>query len=263
MSSEPRLRDGGSSFERGLLASASRDRMSPAARRALLATVTAATATAAATAVASTGAGAAAAAAKPGFAAMIAGLPAVVKVSVVVALTSVAAMSAALVALPGAPARTTPVARVASVASAAPAPAAPLDLDRTDRDADTEKPISDIQESSDSNPKSRKPNAKGSKQAVEDVSIADEMKLVDEARSRLAAGDARGALRAVDVYRGRFPKGKFAEQAAVLRIEGHARLGDAEARTLARAFLARHPTGPYTQRVQRVISQFETKENKK
>ncbi|MCC6554624.1 MAG: outer membrane protein assembly factor BamD, partial [Polyangiaceae bacterium] len=70
------------------------------------------------------------------------------------------------------------------------------------------------------------------------------------AREALAGGRARAALAALDAYSARFPGGRLALEAEVLRIEALAGSGEASAATaLARAFLAAHPASPYANRL--------------
>jgi TolA-binding protein len=77
-----------------------------------------------------------------------------------------------------------------------------------------------------------------------------EIALVDAARSAIRAGTPDRALSLLDHYRHSYPRGEFAPEAAVLRIEAAAAAGRGpEARRLARAFLAQHPDSPLADRV--------------
>lgn len=57
--------------------------------------------------------------------------------------------------------------------------------------------------------------------------------------------DARGALRALDEHRARFPTGDLAEEALALSIEAHLALRDDTARGLADQYLATFPGGRF------------------
>ncbi|MCL2448061.1 MAG: hypothetical protein FWD17_03845 [Polyangiaceae bacterium] len=91
-------------------------------------------------------------------------------------------------------------------------------------------------------------------------SLADELHLLERARTALAAGDARGALDALDAHELRFARGTLAPEAAVLRIEALAAHGDdAEATARADAFLAGDPEGVQARRVRSIRSAIEAK----
>ncbi len=68
-------------------------------------------------------------------------------------------------------------------------------------------------------------------------SLGRELARIDAARKRLASGDAESAIHEVDRYDREFPRGRFHEEAALLRAEAYASLGDCtRVRALTRAF---------------------------
>ena len=76
---------------------------------------------------------------------------------------------------------------------------------------------------------------------------------MDHARASLTAGDASGSLRALDKYDRDFPRGAFAQEANVLRVEALTASGDlAAARALATRLLAANPNSPYARRIRAV-----------
>lgn len=87
--------------------------------------------------------------------------------------------------------------------------------------------------------------------ASQDADLAEQVRLVDRARGLVAAGDASGALAAVDAYERRFVRGILAEEAALVRVEATQARGDhAEAASLARRFLAAYPASVHRSKVQ-------------
>ena len=85
--------------------------------------------------------------------------------------------------------------------------------------------------------------------------LSEQLRLIDAARSAVAAGDAKSASAAIASYSSRFPRGAFGQEAAVLRIETVDLQGNhAQAATLARSFLARHPNSPHVNVVQRIAA---------
>jgi hypothetical protein len=85
--------------------------------------------------------------------------------------------------------------------------------------------------------------------------LGDQVASLDRARAALAAGDATGAVQAIDVYDARFPNGMLAQEAAVLRIDALARLGRAgEAAELGQRFVAAHPASPYAAKVRQSLA---------
>ncbi|HET6150377.1 MAG TPA: hypothetical protein VFH68_22750 [Polyangia bacterium] len=76
-------------------------------------------------------------------------------------------------------------------------------------------------------------------------SLRAELRLIGEARGNLRAGDARGALLALDEHARRFPAGAMVEEVELLRMRALVAAGDGEsARGLGGDFLARRPHSP-------------------
>jgi hypothetical protein len=83
--------------------------------------------------------------------------------------------------------------------------------------------------------------------------LSEQLRLIETARAAVAAGNASAASTAIASYRSRFPRGPFGQEAAVLQIETLDLQGShAQATSLARAFLARHPNSPHVGLVQRI-----------
>jgi hypothetical protein len=81
--------------------------------------------------------------------------------------------------------------------------------------------------------------------------LAEEVALLQEARSGVGQGQPARALAALDAHAQRCPRGLLGIEAEVLRIEALSRSGDASAaRAHARRFIALHPDTPYAARVQ-------------
>ncbi|HVZ87908.1 MAG TPA: hypothetical protein VHG72_13120 [Polyangia bacterium] len=79
-----------------------------------------------------------------------------------------------------------------------------------------------------------------------------EIALVDAARNAVARATGVRALALLDRYEATYPSGTFRPEATVLRVEALSSLGrTAEARALARKFIAAHPDSPLTARVSR------------
>jgi hypothetical protein len=76
-------------------------------------------------------------------------------------------------------------------------------------------------------------------------SLRAELALIADARTRLRAGDAGGALGVLDGYASRFPEGAMTEEVDLLTLRALVAAGDrSRARRLGEAFLARHPASP-------------------
>jgi hypothetical protein len=83
--------------------------------------------------------------------------------------------------------------------------------------------------------------------------IRDQIALMDAARTAVKAGSTERALLLLRRYDATFPAGAFRPEALALRIEALDEGGrSAEARALAREFLARYPQSPVAERVARV-----------
>lgn len=84
--------------------------------------------------------------------------------------------------------------------------------------------------------------------------LAEQIALLDRARSALAAGDALRARQLVDDYEAHFPNGSFLQEAEVLRIDALLAQNDrAEAKRVGARFLAAHPSSPHANRVRALL----------
>ncbi len=83
--------------------------------------------------------------------------------------------------------------------------------------------------------------------------LSEQLRLIDAARAAVAAGNSSAASAALSSYRTRFPRGPFAQEAAVLQIETLDLQGNhALAASQARSFLARYPNSPHASVVRRI-----------
>lgn len=81
-------------------------------------------------------------------------------------------------------------------------------------------------------------------------SLAAELALIDAARRSLRDGDSTAALALMERHAREFAGGQLADEAAAIRVEALARLGDrAAARAAARRFFEAHPESPHADRV--------------
>ena len=79
-----------------------------------------------------------------------------------------------------------------------------------------------------------------------------EIALIDAARNAVTHASCARALALLDRYEASYPTGTFRPEATVLRVEALSGLGRAaEARVLARRFMAVHPDSPLAARVSR------------
>jgi len=86
--------------------------------------------------------------------------------------------------------------------------------------------------------------------------LAQELALVDKARSALRSGNAAGALDLVSRYERSYKRPRFRPEASALRIEALIALGRrAEAAQLARMFMANHPGHPLTVRLREFLGE--------
>jgi hypothetical protein len=91
-----------------------------------------------------------------------------------------------------------------------------------------------------------------------DRTFAEELGLVDAARTRLRAGDASGALRSAGEYNRRFPAGRFAPEALYLLMQARLELGQRKAaEDLAREILRRFPNAAQVARAREVLGSEE------
>jgi hypothetical protein len=83
--------------------------------------------------------------------------------------------------------------------------------------------------------------------------LRDQIALIDAARTAVKAGATERALVLLRRYDGSYPNGAFRPEALALRIEALDEAGrGAEARALARDFLARYPQSPTADRVAKI-----------
>lgn len=176
----------------------------------------------------------------------------VVKWVVAVALVAGAAVPAAryLRRSGAAPTATTSAAQVSAITVAplaAPSPvAAP---DEPSATTDTTTPTVEP-------PPSGPSNAPRSESKPAAPALSAELGALDAARSKLASGDAAGALTALDAYARNFPHGKLGLEAEVVRIDALAKSGQtAAARKRAEAFMKRHPDSVLASRVRAYAGQ--------
>jgi outer membrane protein assembly factor BamD (BamD/ComL family) len=103
-----------------------------------------------------------------------------------------------------------------------------------------------------SKPPSQAPATPDRSKADRGKTLGDELAVVESASRALRSGNPQAALGRLAEYRQRFPRGKLALEAQVLRIEALARAGRSdEAARLARGFLKRHPHSPVAARIRR------------
>ena len=83
--------------------------------------------------------------------------------------------------------------------------------------------------------------------------LANQIALVDSARSALSAGKAERALSAVSDYQSQYPNGAFRPEVAAVKIEALVKMGrTAEARAAAERFVVAYGPGPLADRVARL-----------
>ena len=83
--------------------------------------------------------------------------------------------------------------------------------------------------------------------------LSEQLRLIDAARTAVAAGNTSAASQALATYSSKFPRGSFGQEAAVLRIETVDMQGNhTQAASLARTFLAAHPNSPHVGLVKRI-----------
>lgn len=94
------------------------------------------------------------------------------------------------------------------------------------------------------------PNGPVITKKAEASSLADEMRLLDQARTALANKDPKSALRALASYDQKYPRGTLREEATVLRVSALKEDGRAaEAKRLKDQFLKTHPESAHKTRL--------------
>jgi hypothetical protein len=87
-----------------------------------------------------------------------------------------------------------------------------------------------------------------------DLTLVQEMALVDTARSQLHAGNADGALNSAREYKRRFRGGRFAPEILFLEMQAQLRLGEPRvAAEVARELLLRFPNGAQAPRARELL----------
>lgn len=87
-------------------------------------------------------------------------------------------------------------------------------------------------------------------------SLADELRIIESARTSLSFGDLHATERTLDMHDANFPHGAFADESRVLRIDLFARSGQKQlASDWARAFLAAHPRSAHAPRVRQWLGE--------
>ncbi|MDQ2642385.1 MAG: hypothetical protein M3020_01125 [Myxococcota bacterium] len=83
--------------------------------------------------------------------------------------------------------------------------------------------------------------------------IAEQIALIDAARTAVSSGSANRALRLVRQYQSKYPTGSFGPEATALKIEALTKLGrTTEARSAAERFVIQHRGTPIADRVARL-----------
>lgn len=86
-------------------------------------------------------------------------------------------------------------------------------------------------------------------------SLNGELALVTDAQARLRAGDARGALVALELHGRLYPNAVLAEEAELLRLRAFIARGDRHrARQAGEGFLRRHPASPLEARIRSLMN---------
>jgi hypothetical protein len=100
----------------------------------------------------------------------------------------------------------------------------------------------------------RRPAAALGRAAGERASLTRELGALDAIRAALARGEAPRALGLLDTYARRYPQGRLALEAEILRIDALAKAGRADdAHERAAVFLRRHPNSVLTARARRYL----------
>jgi hypothetical protein len=83
--------------------------------------------------------------------------------------------------------------------------------------------------------------------------LREEIRLLDQVRAAVRAGDGGQALALLGKYSHRYPRGQFRQEAQVLRVEALELSGNKQAAVaLGKKFVAAHPESPHVERVERV-----------
>jgi hypothetical protein len=84
--------------------------------------------------------------------------------------------------------------------------------------------------------------------------LREQIAWLDRAREAVRGGDSHAALSELAQYRVKFPRGEFAQEVTVLKIEALVQDGQmAAARSLGKKFFTSHPESPHVERIERLI----------
>jgi hypothetical protein len=93
---------------------------------------------------------------------------------------------------------------------------------------------------------------------VAEPNVTDEVRSLDRARAELGRGQPVQAVAALDLYERQFPAGVLRPEADLVRLQAFARLGDkSTVAARARAFLAKYPSSPHAPQVRALLGQAE------
>jgi hypothetical protein len=86
--------------------------------------------------------------------------------------------------------------------------------------------------------------------------LREEIRLLDQARAAIRAGDGGQALALLGKYARKYPRGQFRQEAQVLRVEALKQSGNQQAAVaLGKKFVAAHPESPHVERVERATQE--------
>jgi TolA-binding protein len=106
--------------------------------------------------------------------------------------------------------------------------------------------VTDLALQDDPTPARARPAASGT------ADLREEIRMLDQARAAVRAGEANEALALLAKYNRRYPRGQFRQEAQVLRVEALKESGHEEAAVkLGKKFVAQHPESPHVERVER------------
>jgi hypothetical protein len=104
------------------------------------------------------------------------------------------------------------------------------------------------------------PRSVPSSAAQPPLTLSDEVGALQAARVALANQDPGAALASLDRYKARFPSGRLAPEATVLRIEALVARGDrSQASALANQLEASSPDSPYIERIESMLGRAKQK----
>jgi len=84
--------------------------------------------------------------------------------------------------------------------------------------------------------------------------LREQIAWLDRVRVAVRAGDGTSALAELSQYPRKFPRGEFAQEVTVLKVEALVQNGQlAAARSLGNKFVNAHPESPHVERIQRLI----------